>query len=388
MVLVMTTLRRLLALSGLVGLACVAACAAPEDEDEAVTDDAAITNVDRALGEELEDNEAELVQRISRAAVTQVEQSQAGNPQRTAKRDAHPKAHGCVAGSFTLNSQLPPDLAVGTFQPGKRYDTWVRFSNGSNDDDRKDDARGMAIKILGVDGPRLLTGEESTAHTHDILLSNHHTFFLKDVATYVKFMEQVAEKGNPLKFFISWNPLNWHLREAVLAKKFTGQKISSPLTSRYWSVTPYKLGNQVVKYTAVPCGGADTSGEHADDPNYLSKALKDGLRSGNGACFDFKIQRRTDARNMPVEDATKTWDEEASPFVTIGQIKIPPQAFDSTQQQTFCENLSFTPWHGTPEHRPLGRINRTRKVVYEATSAARHRLNGARRVEPVDLTVR
>jgi hypothetical protein len=83
-----------------------------------------------------------------------------------------------------------------------------------------------------------------------------------------------------------------------------------------------------------------------------------------------------------------TWSEDDAPFVPVGKIKIPAQTFDSPAQQKFCENLSFTPWHGTKEHRPLGSMNRTRKVVYEATSSARHRLNGARRVEPTDLTVR
>ncbi|HVH41229.1 MAG TPA: catalase family protein [Labilithrix sp.] len=372
---------RIIALSSVLSLASLAACASLSDE--AATDDAALSS--DGLGEELEQNEAALVDQIARAAASQVEKSKSETGK--AQRDAHPKAHGCVTGSFTVSSQVPADLAVGTFRPDRHYDAWIRFSNGSKDDDREKDARGMAIKLLGVDGPRLLTGEEPTAHTHDIVLSNHHTFFLKDVSTYVKFMNQVVEKGNPLKFFVSLNPLDWHLREAILAREFTSQKISSPLTSQYWSVTPYKLGNQAVKYSMRPCAGADTDGKHADDPNYLSTALKDGLRN-DGACFEFMIQRRTDARRMPVEDVTKTWDEDDSPFEPIARLEIPPQTFDSPEQQKFCENLSFTPWHGTPDHRPLGRINRTRKVVYEATSAARHRLNGVRRDEPTDLVVR
>ena len=46
------------------------------------------------------------------------------------------------------------------------------------------------------------------------------------------------------------------------------------------------------------------------------------------------------------------------------------------------ENLSFTPWHSLPEHRPIGGINRVRKAVYLAVSTLRHRLNQAPRVEP------
>jgi hypothetical protein len=46
------------------------------------------------------------------------------------------------------------------------------------------------------------------------------------------------------------------------------------------------------------------------------------------------------------------------------------------------ENLSFTPWHSLPEHRPLGNLNRARKKVYEATSRKRHLENNAPRAEP------
>ena len=76
------------------------------------------------------------------------------------------------------------------------------------------------------------------------------------------------------------------------------------------------------------------------------------------------------------------WKEEASPFVRVARIRIPAQAFTTTRQDEYAEHLSFTPWHALPEHRPLGGINRTRRVVYEQISALRHRANGAARAEP------
>jgi hypothetical protein len=377
------SMRSLPRLAALASLLLVAACSAPSEDEEADSDEAAVESVDARLGEKLEPNEAAIVRRIADAATTQITQAHTAGS--VAKRDAHPKAHGCVSGSFTVDANVPADLAVGTFRPGKRYDTWVRFSNGTNADDTKDDARGMALKLIGVDGERLLA---DNARTHDILLSNHHTFFIKNLEDYVGFMETVTTKGSPTSFFINgWNPLKWHVGTALRAKAFIGQPITSPLTSRYWSATPYKLGNQAVKYSATPCSGPDISGDHPADPNFLSNALKAGLASGNGACFDFMIQRRANEK-LSVEDSTETWKEDQAPFVKIARIEIPAQTFDSPAQTNFCENLSFTPWHGTTEHRPLGSMNRTRKVVYEATSKARHSLNNARRAEPTDLTVR
>ena len=79
------------------------------------------------------------------------------------------------------------------------------------------------------------------------------------------------------------------------------------------------------------------------------------------------------------------WDEARSPPIEVATIRIPRQTFDSPAQQAYCENLSFTPWHSLPEHRPLGGINRVRKAVYLAVSTLRHRLNQAPRVEPTGM---
>ena len=59
-----------------------------------------------------------------------------------------------------------------------------------------------------------------------------------------------------------------------------------------------------------------------------------------------------------------------------------PGLFDSEAQRAFGENLSYTPWHSLAEHRPLGGINRARKVVYRAISMFRHECNHAPRREP------
>ena len=102
-------------------------------------------------------------------------------------------------------------------------------------------------------------------------------------------------------------------------------------------------------------------------------------------CFDFMVQLRTNPTTMPVEDPTAHWKEAASPFVTVATIRIPPQEFTSPARKTFAENLSFTPWHTLPAHRPLGGINRVRRVVYEAISTLRHDQNGVPRLEPTGM---
>jgi hypothetical protein len=94
------------------------------------------------------------------------------------------------------------------------------------------------------------------------------------------------------------------------------------------------------------------------------------------------VQLQTDPVRMPIEDPTIDWDESLSPYRKVATLKIPPQTFDSPEQMEFCENLSYTPWHSIPEHKPLGGINRVRKVVYESMANLRHDLNDVPRREP------
>ena len=103
--------------------------------------------------------------------------------------------------------------------------------------------------------------------------------------------------------------------------------------------------------------------------------------SGDEARFDFSVQVQTDSLMMPVEDPTVDW---GAPYQKVATIRIPPQEFDTPERNTFGENLSFTPWHSLPEHRPLGGINRAREAIYRAISKQRHELNGVPRREPTE----
>ena len=98
--------------------------------------------------------------------------------------------------------------------------------------------------------------------------------------------------------------------------------------------------------------------------------------------FEFLVQLQKDPVKMPVEDALTEWKEADSPFVRVALLRIPKQDLSSGEDLKIAENLSFTPWHALEDQRPLGGINRARKVAYEAISRYRHERNGVPRVEP------
>ena len=293
-------------------------------------------------------------------------------------RDAHRKAHGCVQARFTVKANLPPTLAQGLFAQGKAYDAVVRFSNGSGNsqDDHDRDARGMALKVLGVPGQKVLA-EDRDASTQDFVLTNHPVFFIHDAAGYVEFVS--AMSGS------TWAKASWfgrHLFDEVpLVLAFTGQTIDNPLHAQYWSTTPSRLGAGQMKFSAKPCAGSAFN-DAADQANSSRDRLGQNLARHLGqqaACFDFMVQTRAVPEHMPIEDPTVRWSEAESPFVTVATIEVPGQVPD---QGAACEVLSFTPWHTLPEHQPLGGISRMRKVVYEDVSKPRHGLNHQPRVEP------
>jgi hypothetical protein len=161
---------------------------------------------------------------------------------------------------------------------------------------------------------------------------------------------------------------------------------ANPLQIRYFSTTPYLFGSRAVKYSATPHVTQADKIPSNPDPDYLRLAMIRQLERGD-AVFDFAVQFQTDPDAMPIEDPGKEWSEADSPFRKLATIRIFKQDFDSDKQREFGENLSYSPWHALPEHRPLGGVNRARKVIYAFISTFRHQYNNAPRKEPTSWEI-
>jgi len=347
--------------------------------------------LDEKLGERAEPGEVETDQLIAATIAGYVERRYAEG-RRPALRDAHAKTHGCVRASFAVDADLSGALRQGVFVSGKQYQAWIRFSNGASEinPDKAQDARGMAIKLVGVRGPKILP-EEQDAQTQDFILINHPAFFVDSPRQYYAMLRVfhqriITDRTNVLNALGASTHLG--LRGSILALQVNATRIANPLYERYWSMTPYRLGTgtdrQAVKFLVKPCADEKPQAPglfSKPDEDYLRKAMASTL-SSRAACFNFYLQPFKDFIDTPIEQATVAWSEDVAPPVHVATITIPIQTFDSSEQMKFCENLSYTPWHALPEHRPLGAVNRTRRVVYTAVSKARHRLNGVLRTEP------
>lgn len=286
-----------------------------------------------------------------------------------------PKHVGCLKADFSVAADLADELRVGIFATQQTFPTWIRFANASNQPDTEKDFRGMSLKLMGVDGDKLL----GSSNTQDFILNSHPVLFVGNPQDFRDFVE-ISIDSSPVRFFL--NPFSPHIKEFRIV--LAGRKNHvSHLSIPYWSTTPYLFGEgRAVKYSVKSCRQSNNTkptGKLKD--GYLRAAMREQMATA-GACFDFLVQFQTDAQLMPLEDATVAWDEDLSPFRKVARIEIPPQSFESPEQMEFCENLAFNPWQSLPEHRPLGGINRVRKDLYKTLAEFRHQNNGVNYREP------
>lgn len=294
------------------------------------------------------------------------------------RRDAHPKQHGCVKATFTT-LQVPAELRAGLFREPRSHEAWVRFSNQSGRAavDAKADVRGMAIKVLGVPGPKLLDGQEQ-CDNHDFVLISHDTFVTRNVQEFAGLIRAMQRGKLAFLRYVLARP---HVRR-YLTRHF--KRHESLLDITYFSATPYLLGKRAVRYQLRPTAPLPASTFEGAEAgrDFLRARMKERLTQGS-VTFDFMVQVAHAHARIDVEDPSVPWPEEQTSTYTLAKLEIAAQEFDTEARHAFGENLSFNPWRCLPEHRPLGGVNRARRQVYRALSQFRHSRNAAPSLEPV-----
>jgi len=335
--------------------------------------------------EEVVINEAEVIDNIISLLKNELEH-QYVEPKERVLRDTHPKSNGCVHGTFSANSDIAEEFKFGVFSGESDYPVWIRFSNSVEErtSDRNEDFRGFGIKLFNVAGTRLpVPGDEQ--HTQDFLFLGHDAFFAKDAEQFFDFFEATFS-GNRNSYLVT-HPLSlWNIFRGA-------QNFGNQLDMDWFSVAPYRLGeisdqgfaNTTVKYKLQACESTGRKyNSDSDGDDYLREVMTQQLQNGEG-CFDFYLQKQLDAKKQLMEDARYAWKEDNTPFIKVARITIPAQGLGSPEQQEYCENLSFNPWHGLETHKPLGSINRARRDVMKAISDFRLKTNGIERQEPTGL---
>lgn len=296
------------------------------------------------------------------------------------KRDAHPKGLGLVKAYFKVDDNLPKELNVGIFKPGKTYSALIRFSSGGTKvkSDKSKDIRGMAIKLIDIKGEKYSKDEK---YTQDFIFLTIPTMPIGTLQLFRDAIYYNVKTKNPVMFlykFITTGNLS-SIKDVLKARC----NQTSPLDVRYWSTTPYMYGNRTVKYSIIPKNKYKSELPKKLSDNYLSENMQNHLNKEE-ARFDFVVQFQTNEKEMPINDASIEWDENKSPFIKVAEIIIPKQNFNTSERKYLEENLSFSPGHSLLEHQPVGDINIARNEIYKKLSRFRHERNNILLIEPTE----
>ena len=296
----------------------------------------------------------------------------------SAQRFGNTKTFGVVRGELTVLPDLPAELRHGLFAEPGTYPAWVRFSGPGPyaPPDLEDLGQcSVAIKVMGVPGPKLLDDERST---QDLILVSPASFVTPDIRENARMQRWVRAKA-PLGYLV--DPVGRHLLHLAMQLLYSPMH-TSPLEVRYYSNVPFLLGDgQAVQYSLKPRSAARGRIPARPGENYLRDAMVRTLAEADWS-FDFMVQVQTDPHRMPIEDATVKWPERLSPYRPVARLRLPAQRFDSDAQLAFADVLRYNPWHSLPAHKPLGNSNRARRRMYAELAALRQSMNSTPHVEP------
>ena len=314
-------------------------------------------------------------------------------------RSVHAKSHGIVRGTLTVAEGLSPILAQGLFSRAGSYPMVMRFSTPPGDiiDDSIGLPRGLALKLLGVEGERLPGSEDDT--TQDFVLVNGPAFAAPTPAKFagnLKLLAKTTDAPQVFKKIISTAlrgmeaTLEAFGGESAAMKTMGGAPQLHPLGETFYSQTAFLFGRHVAKFAVRPIAPAltaltGTKVAIGGRPDALREEMVQFFEQ-NGGDWELCVQLRTDAAAMPIEDPSVPWSEESSPYLPVAHLRVEAQqAWQEAASVRLEDALSFSPWHGLAAHRPLGGINRVRRVTYKKSAAFRRAHNGCPMHEPRDL---
>ncbi len=289
------------------------------------------------------------------------------------KRPVFLKPHGCAKATFTVPADLPEHLKVGLFAKEATHEAWVRTSSDTvpSTPDQGKSTVGFSVKVLNVEGAKILAGEEG-AGTQDFLTQNHHVFFVDKARDFLEFTE-AAFAGKLPEYFAAHPTTDQILKDM-------DKDVENVLGQTYWSTLPSRFGfHDYAKYVVKPCAPVAAEPSPAQTPqtrNYLRQRLVRDLEAGEG-CFELFVQLRGDNTAFPLDQGTVEWTSEAQKVARITLHKQALAANDAT-----CENMSFNAWHSLEEHRPVGSVQKARGIIYKYFADHRRSRNNVPLGEP------
>ncbi|CAA2099793.1 hypothetical protein VVAX_00416 [Variovorax paradoxus] len=307
-----------------------------------------------------------------------------------AMRAVHAKSHGLLRGELRVLDGLPEPLAQGLFAAPRRYPVVMRLSTPPAEvlDDRVSLPRGMALKVLGVEGPRVDGAEGGT--TQDFLFVDAPVFSAPDAKGFLRSLKLLAsttDKAPNAKRVLSTvlqgleKTVETFGTQSSTLIALGGHAETHPLGATFFTQVPLRHGAYIAKLQLAPVSPALLVLEHmpldlAGKPDGTREAVAAFMRD-HPAVWELRAQLCVDLERMPVEDASVEWPQALSPFVAVARITADAQdGWSDDLAREIDDGMAFNPWHALAAHRPLGNVMRARKVAYAASSNFRSERNG------------
>ncbi len=279
-----------------------------------------------------------------------------------AGRALHRKQVTAAQGTLEVLDSVPVFARHGLFALPHDYEVSVRLSNGGMDraPDRAPDIRGFALRVFGVLGASALgTG---VAKTQDFTLINQEAFAFPGSAEFVEVVVAASRGQGALlrHMFKRYGVLGAPVRIGRLLKA-ASRPFSGFATEPLFSAVPMANGPYAVRVRLVPSetNGKPVRGARNDWAADFSARLKN-----QPLHWDLQLQYFANEALTPIEDASVNWP---TPYTTVARLMLPRQDTESAEGRALAAKLEsgvIDPWQGLAEHRPLGEVQRARKVVY------------------------
>ena len=291
-------------------------------------------------------------------AEIQARKSQRWGPGRALHRKQLTAAHGILE----VLDGLPPFCQHGLFAKAREYDVWVRLSNGGLDraHDSVPDIRGFSLRVLGVEGDSALG--HGPAASQDFTLINQEAFGFSSSGEFVDFVVAASQGKSALfKYVFKRYGLLGAPRRLGKMIKSVGRPFSGFATESLFSALPMANGPYAVRVRLVP---AVANGKAATDAHEDWAADFSGRLARQPLHWDLQLQFFASEQLTPIENPTVNWP---TPYSTVARLMLPRQATQSAEGQALARQVEatvFDPWQALAAHRPLGDVQRARKVVY------------------------
>ncbi len=310
---------------------------------------------------------------------------------------SHARGPRLIEGELHILPDLPPELRQGLFAAPRRHPVLARLAaavpGGPLHEDGLPAPRGVAIKVFDVRGPRLPGRENEGEATQDFLLGTGAAFPVADAHAFLATLAAL-ETASPAAR--AWaQPVSATSRASSAAPNaarldsanldFFGHPPFHPLAGACYSQTPLRYGDHVAKLRVAPVEARLR--ERADERPGGGGGGKDAPHGAVAAWlfappaeYEVAVQLCTDLDTMPVENASRVWPEDRSPYRAVARLVFPAQ--DAAGRHALEEILSFCPGHGLAAHRPLGSVNRARLRACDIMAALRRRDHAAATAGP------